>query len=669
MSPAAIGSAVPECVDMEDDASDYSPAERRLMDAIRAGDPCDFANGAEITAEAMDSWGPERTIRATLLRRLLTAEDAEYATDGIHLRGAAIEGDLDLTGLNVMPLELQRCRIATIQASGATFNGDASFTGATFTGGALFYKATFTGDAWFKDAAFTGDAWFKDAAFTGGALFRGATFTGGALFYKATFTGDALFKDATFTDSASFDGATFTGNARFTGTTFTHDALFTGATFTGDARFGGAIADAYDFSRAQFHSTDPGPWVARRVTLTGAVFHVRARLVVAAAKTDCRRLQAREGVHLVVRGGAVDLEDAEFLRRSILEHSGSEPALPKRNDPGKRPEGFDDFTPAEQAQWMAKEKAFQLAKNLADKLGSQQVPQTRVVSLRRATAGDLVLSGVGLEDCAFAGAHGLDKMRTGATCSFQRPPAWPSRTWRPFTGRQVIFEEAQWRQAHTRGWASISTTPTASAKPNDPLPTVLEIAGIYRDLRKGLEDAKDEPGAADFYYGEMEMRRLAARRRLHRDNGDGEAGGRRPSWTERRLLDVYWAVSGYGLRAWRALTALAILLVGCAALLTLPTFAHLPAPPQQVTSVNLATGALRYVPITQPSVKTGTTTAVPFGTSLEFTATESTTLIRAAGTPLLETTGGGTVLDIALRLLAPLLLGLALLAVRGRIKR
>jgi hypothetical protein len=318
---------------------------------------------------------------------------------------------------------------------------------------------------------------------------------------------------------------------------------------------------------------------------------------------------------------------------------------------------------------MAKEKTFQLAKNLADKLGSQQVPQTRVVNLRRATAGDLVLSGVGLEDCAFAGAHGLDKMRIGATCSFQRPPTWPSRTWRPFTGRQVIFEEAQWRQAHTRGWASVSTNPTVSTKPNDPVPTALEIAGIYRDLRKGLEDAKDEPGAADFYYGEMEMRRLAARRRRHRDNGDGEAEGRRPSWTERRLLDVYWTVSGYGLRAWRALTALAILLVGCAALLTLPAFAHLPAPPQQVTSVNLATGALRYAPITQPSVKTGTTAAVPFGTSLEFTTTESTTLIRASGTPLLETTGTATVLDIALRLLAPLLLGLALLAVRGRIKR
>jgi hypothetical protein len=33
------------------------------------------------------------------------------------------------------------------------------------------------------------------------------------------------------------------------------------------------------------------------------------------------------------------------------------------------------------------------------------------------------------------------------------------------------------------------------------------VAPLYRALRKAQEDAKDEPGAADFYYGEMEMRR------------------------------------------------------------------------------------------------------------------------------------------------------------------
>jgi hypothetical protein len=40
-------------------------------------------------------------------------------------------------------------------------------------------------------------------------------------------------------------------------------------------------------------------------------------------------------------------------------------------------------------------------------------------------------------------------------------------------------------------------------------PTPAQAAAAYRALRKSREDNKDEPGAADFYYGEMEMRRHA----------------------------------------------------------------------------------------------------------------------------------------------------------------
>jgi hypothetical protein len=47
----------------------------------------------------------------------------------------------------------------------------------------------------------------------------------------------------------------------------------------------------------------------------------------------------------------------------------------------------------------------------------------------------------------------------------------------------------------------------------------------------------------------------------------------------------------------------------------------------------------------------------------------STVALRTSGAPTLQVTGAGTALDIALRLVAPLLLGLAVLAVRGRIKR
>ncbi|WP_308076687.1 hypothetical protein [Streptomyces hydrogenans] len=69
-----------------------------------------------------------------------------------------------------------------------------------------------------------------------------------------------------------------------------------------------------------------------------------------------------------------------------------------------------------------------------------------------------------------------------------------------------------------------------------------DVAALYRQLRKAFEDGKNEPGAADFYYGECEMRR-------HDRTGTPK--------TERRLLWAYWLLSGYGLRASRALGWLA----------------------------------------------------------------------------------------------------------------
>jgi hypothetical protein len=49
----------------------------------------------------------------------------------------------------------------------------------------------------------------------------------------------------------------------------------------------------------------------------------------------------------------------------------------------------------------------------------------------------------------------------------------------------------------------------SSVTPRERQDAAQEIANLYRALRKGREDSKDEPGAADLYYGEMEMRRKA----------------------------------------------------------------------------------------------------------------------------------------------------------------
>jgi hypothetical protein len=144
------------------------------------------------------------------------------------------------------------------------------------------------------------------------------------------------------------------------------------------------------------------------------------------------------------------------------------------------------------------------------------------------------------------------------------------------------------------------------------------LALLYRALRKAREDGKDEPGAADFYYGEMEMRRL----------------DRRTPWSERVILGLYWLISGYGLRGLRALTSLAAVVVGLAVLLYLIGYITLPSPPV-------------------------------FWGSLLYAASSTLSIID----PQVQLTGWGKLFRILLRLAGPVLLGLTLLSVRNRVKR
>ncbi len=153
------------------------------------------------------------------------------------------------------------------------------------------------------------------------------------------------------------------------------------------------------------------------------------------------------------------------------------------------------------------------------------------------------------------------------------------------------------------------------------------IAGLYRALRKSREDARDEPGAADFYYGEMEMRRHAHGRA---DHGDGGSRGR----VDRGVLTAYWLVSGYGLRAWRAIAWLAGVTVAFALAFHLVGFTRPPQPATYWTSLLYA-----------------------FRSTISLTDNDVTL------------TAWGQLLQALLRLTGPVLLGLALLALRNRVKR
>jgi hypothetical protein len=160
----------------------------------------------------------------------------------------------------------------------------------------------------------------------------------------------------------------------------------------------------------------------------------------------------------------------------------------------------------------------------------------------------------------------------------------------------------------------------AYADPYDTSLPPTRLAALYRQLRKAQEDAKNEPGAADFYYGEMEMRRLA----------------RQTPLAERLILTLYWMVAGYGLRASRALLTFALVVGTTAWLLWQGGFTGPRPEPGEV-------GA--YALLSALSVEGGTSEL-----------TEHLSLL-------------GDFCRALLRVLSPVLIGLALLSIRNRVKR
>lgn len=205
--------------------------------------------------------------------------------------------------------------------------------------------------------------------------------------------------------------------------------------------------------------------------------------------------------------------------------------------------------------------------------------------------------------------------------------------------RQTLAEEQYWRASPTRsegarrGWYPKACWGDPTCPPDyekDPPPEPDEIAGLYRGLRKGREDAKDEPGAADFYYGEMEMRRLA------KPSAHTRGGRRLHALAEQGVLTGYWLGAGYGQRASRALLGLLVTTIVFGFLLWWLGFAHRPTLTRAIL----------------------------------FSAESTSSLFRVTELPKQNSlTYAGETLQLALRLIGPLFFGLTILALRGRVKR
>ncbi|HEX8862155.1 MAG TPA: pentapeptide repeat-containing protein [Actinomycetes bacterium] len=528
------------------------------------------------------------------------AELKRISEDGnVDARGVPINAELLGRILAAVPHKDDWPVVAAARFDHATFQDVARFGGVTFKGVAGFDGVTFKAVARFDGAAFKGEARFSGAMFKERAYFGDVIFGDEARFDKTSFENSVAFSYATFHSSASFGSATFKAVALFGWATFQAMAWFGWATFQAAARFVGAsFQAAARFDRASFQRAGQvGPMLATQLKLDQATFAARVQLDATAATVCARRAQFPAGVHLRLRYASVVLDDANFAHPAILAGVSTPfPELAIQEQHAAR--RWERLPPGPRTQrW-----------------------RPRLLSLCRADVAGLRLADVDLRACRFAGAHNLDRLRIEGAPMFARTTRW----WR--AKRKTLAEEQYWRAQRTGRWRSAGWYPRACQPPASPkaeLPSRLEearLAALYRELRKSREDAKDEPGAADFYYGECEMRR--------HDPGTPRA--------ERLVLWAYWLLSGYALRAWRALAALA-LVIGLDGIGFSRIGFHHPHPSQAVT----------WLYALQATV------------SLEGKARQ------LSG----QLTLPGELLRVGLRFTGPVLLGLAVLSVRGRVRR
>jgi uncharacterized protein YjbI with pentapeptide repeats len=480
--------------------------------------------------------GPERPrIPYAILDGAIFEEDANFDlaifSERASFDGARFEGKATFNGVSFdSPLEWT-------SFFRVLFRGNAEFDGAVFSGVATFDRTLFQREASFRGASFGGEARFRYARFCGPVSFKRSDFRSRARFMRTGFSGRTTFDRAAFAKDAMFARTTFRGEASFRGAhfekcvldraSFCDQATFAYAAFGGRTECAGTVfrRDA-DFRGATFdQAVLLGPLLTlNRLLLDQASFSSHAKIQASAKDISCSATSFRGGTKFRARWATVSFEDADFGGPSYFAEA---PKFARLDD-----SELENRSAAE---------------------GKMTQPKPRLVSLRWADVGNLTLAYVDLYACRFHGVSNLSGLQIGLGVEFPPTPAgwrregtlFPTADKRAplldrlrWTRRRTVVEELQWMSARKKLGQPLPT-PLALA-PSESVPEPEDIALIYRQLSAGRAQSKDERGAADFRYGEMEMRRHGTKR----------------SHPEHWLLAGYWLLSGYGLRASRALVAL-----------------------------------------------------------------------------------------------------------------
>jgi hypothetical protein len=514
-----------------------------------------------------------------------------------------------------------------LSIANAHFNGGLSVDYAQIKAGIDATLTDFHDKLQIADSKLSGRNEFGLCKTSGAILFArvtGNNFT----FSNAEFGGKlAVFVEFDF-DTAWFDETNFVCRANFqsiqnNGQFFFHStkfrqgffmedvaiyrANFLDTVFEGVCTFSGISATELRFIDIEFpQPSSVGPIMVDFAAFNRCLFNHRVEMTVLGAELDFSGCNFRQGATIAGKYAKASFENARFGAESTIMSVNK---VSWTSALGIKIEGREISFDETKLRSRCKDTRFKIA------------------SFRGVDVSRLLLVNVSLEPCLFAGSYNLDKLRIESPKPFADTPfgfrtgfGWPP-VWR-WTRRQCLAEEYQWRSTLSKPFGTrpeVKPPKFMGSERQRKMETLdaERLSSIYRSLRKSLEDGKNEPGAADFYYGEMEARRRST------------ATPR----VERAIIWLYWLISGYSLRGTRSFICLAISIFGLSWFMLNYGFA--------------ATGAMSYLK------------------SLVYTAS-ATASISYDQVALTE---WGKVLRIVVRILGPLFLGLTIFSIRNRVKR
>ena len=516
-------------------------------------------------------------------------------------------------------IDCSHAALEGIRWSDCKFRSDANFTAASFTGEVDMRGARFERRAGFSRARFHCPVYLSGASFRHDGHFWQAHFGDIAIFEETTHVGDADFSDTIFNSAGRFNGTAFRGTTNFYGASFDAEAEFRQCVFGRDAIFDNSKIDRHaKFEQCGFDGT---------LSFKNSVIGLQAQF------GQCRFDRDVSFTGSTIKSDAIFFRsyfagDAGFdgvitdcLNLSLSTFSG------RSHELSVAPTSDGQPYAEKIVLWMLRAR---IESDTVVVLGENchldasrlvvRAPLT-VVAMRPDCPGSLISvldaditapfrvgRHIDLSGTTF-GDHDLTTMTLASTDTLPR-----TSVVRALLGRKAV---PPWVFRLPQGRRILKADLCAEGSS----PDLHTLERNYRDLRRQLEASGNTHGANDFYFGEMEARR----RRLPR------ASPRR--W----LLWLYRVSSGYGTMAWPTIVWWQIIVV-------VATFLLL----------------LNGIDITEDR-------SYSWSEVWRFALEGSLSLFRPTTAPLLSLPE--TIIMVILRILGPVLLALAAIAVRNQTKR